>query len=142
MPESFRRAHTDEQRKIRSKIILDTTRRMLATTRVPDLSLNAIAREVGLAKSNVLRYFHSREAILLSLLTTEYTTWVTNVTATTKDCTSPEALAAALSQKACAQPLFPPLLSELTNTLEHNITVDDVVNFKTQNLHQMKTLRN
>ena len=70
MPESFRRAHTDEQRKIRSEVILDTTRRMLATTRVPDLSLNAIAREVGLAKSNVLRYFHSREAILLSLLTT------------------------------------------------------------------------
>lgn len=140
MPESFRRAHTDEQRKIRSEVILDTTRRMLATMRVPDLSLNAIAREVGLAKSNVLRYFHSREAILLSLLTTEYTTWVTNVTATANDCTSPEALAAVLAQKACAQPLFPPLLSELTNTLEHNITVDDVVNFKTQILHQVKTL--
>lgn len=45
-----------------------------------------------------------------------------------------------LTQKACAQPLFPPLLSELTNTLEHNITVDDVVNFKTQILHQVKTL--
>lgn len=109
MPESFRRAHTDEQRKIRSEVILDTTRRMLATTRVPDLSLNAIAREVGLAKSNVLRYFHSRETILLSLLTTEYTTWVTNVTATTKDCTRPEALATVLAQKACAQPLFPPV---------------------------------
>ena len=41
MPENFRRAHTDEQRKIRSEVILDTTRRMLATTRVPNLSLNA-----------------------------------------------------------------------------------------------------
>ncbi|MEU6392218.1 hypothetical protein [Streptomyces sp. NPDC046939] len=32
---------------------------------VAKVSLNGLSRRVGLAKSNVLRYFESREAILL-----------------------------------------------------------------------------
>ena len=44
--------------------------------RVAELSLNALAREVGLAKSNVLRYFESREAVLLELYDRETKAWL------------------------------------------------------------------
>lgn len=74
--QKFRRARTDEQREVRRTQILDVTRQLIIESRVRDVSLNEIARQVGLAKSNVLRYFGSREAILLVLLDREYEGWV------------------------------------------------------------------
>jgi len=43
---------------------------------VADLSLNELSRRVGLAKSNVLRYFESREAVLLELLDSAWRDWL------------------------------------------------------------------
>jgi hypothetical protein len=40
---------------------------MLREMPVAELSLNELSRRVGLAKSNVLRYFETREAVLLEL---------------------------------------------------------------------------
>ena len=55
----FDRARSAEQRSARREAILRTAAEMLTRMRVAELSLNALAREVGLAKSNVLRYFES-----------------------------------------------------------------------------------
>ena len=41
---------------------------MLAEMPVAEVTLNELSRRAGLAKSNVLRYFESREAVLLELL--------------------------------------------------------------------------
>jgi len=65
---SFKRARSEEQRTQRRRMILDTTAAMLAEMPVAHVSLNELSRRVGLAKSNVLRYFESREAVLLELL--------------------------------------------------------------------------
>lgn len=55
------------QRDQRRERILAITRESLVERRVAELSLHEIARRVGLAKSNVLRYFGSRETILLTI---------------------------------------------------------------------------
>jgi AcrR family transcriptional regulator len=65
---TFQRARSEEQREIRRRAILETAAAMLAEMPLADISLNELSRRVGLAKSNVLRYFESREAILLDLL--------------------------------------------------------------------------
>ena len=49
---------------------------MLAEMPVAELSLNELSRRVGLAKSNVLRYFESREAVLLELLDAAWRDWL------------------------------------------------------------------
>src|SRR2546423_10649979 len=49
---------------------------MVARMPVADLSLNELSRRVGLAKSNVLRYFESREAVLLELLDMAWRDWL------------------------------------------------------------------
>ena len=64
----FQRARSDEQREVRRQAILRVAAEMLAQMPVAKLSLNELSRRVGLAKSNVLRYFESREAVLLELL--------------------------------------------------------------------------
>ena len=56
-------------------------REMLAEKNVADISLRELADRVGLAKSNVLRYFDSREAIFLEVLDEEITAWLGDVDA-------------------------------------------------------------
>lgn len=133
MSESFRRARTDEQRDQRRHEILATTRRLLAGRRVADVSLNEIARQVGLAKSNVLRYFGSREAILLILLAHEYDAWVDAVCDALPRASEPdpvERVAGVLAATAAARPLLCELLTAAPTVLEHNVTADEVIGFK------------
>ena len=73
---TFQRARSDEQRELRRRAILDTAAAMLVEMPVADVSLNELSRRVGLAKSNVLRYFESREAVLLELLDRYLETWL------------------------------------------------------------------
>ncbi|WP_165497158.1 TetR/AcrR family transcriptional regulator [Rhodococcus sp. ABRD24] len=74
--ETFQRARTPAQRARRVEDVLTATRRLLAEADVTALSLGAIAREAGLASSNVLRYFGSREGVLLDLMDGEYALWL------------------------------------------------------------------
>src|SRR2546429_1090739 len=73
---AFRRARSDEQREIRRQAILRVAAGMVAEMPVAELSLNELSRRVGLAKSNVLRYFESREAVLLELLDNAWRDWL------------------------------------------------------------------
>ena len=54
-------------------------RTMLTEKSVADISLRELSDRVGLAKSNVLRYFDSREAILLEVLDEECRSWLDEV---------------------------------------------------------------
>ena len=131
MDTDFRRARTDEQRAVRRGDILTLTRRLLAEHRVADVSLNEIARRVGLAKANVLRYFGSREAILLVLLSTDYEEWVSHVLAALPSTpATDDALAGALASTLADQPLLCELLTAAPTVLEHNVTPDEVRGFK------------
>src|SRR3954449_3685380 len=76
MATTFQRARSDEQRALRSQAILDTAAAMLDEMPVADVSLNELSRRVGLAKSNVLRYFESRDAGLLQVLDDCLGTWL------------------------------------------------------------------
>jgi len=62
---TFQRARSDEQREMRRRSILDAAAAMLTEMPVAEVTLNGLSRRAGLAKSNVLRYFESREAVLL-----------------------------------------------------------------------------
>jgi AcrR family transcriptional regulator len=77
----FIRARSEEQREARRQAILTTAEAMLVELGVADVTLNELARRVGLAKSNVLRYFDSREAILMAVLEEHRAAWLDEVAA-------------------------------------------------------------
>ena len=72
----FQRARSEEQREARRQAILGAAAAMLAEMPVADVTLNELSRRAGLAKSNVLRYFESREAVLLELLDSAWQDWL------------------------------------------------------------------
>jgi AcrR family transcriptional regulator len=63
----------------RRSAIMTGAREMLAEKNLADISLRELSDRVGLAKSNVLRYFDSREAIFLEVLDEEFQAWLTDL---------------------------------------------------------------
>jgi AcrR family transcriptional regulator len=73
------RARRPEQMAARRSAIMTGAREMLTEKNLADISLRELSHHVGLAKSNVLRYFDSREAIFLEVLDEEFQAWLTDL---------------------------------------------------------------
>jgi AcrR family transcriptional regulator len=138
METTFQRARSDEQRAIRRQAILDTVAAMLAEMSVAEVSLNELSRRVGLAKSNVLRYFDSREAVLLELLDSLTREWLDHLAKELPSAVSARAryerraeqLAGVFSQSLAERPVLCDLLSAQAAVLEHNVSVEAIADFK------------
>ncbi|WP_279582532.1 TetR/AcrR family transcriptional regulator [Fodinicola feengrottensis] len=72
----FQRARRPEQIQARRAAILDVAAQLLTEHPIADISLRELSARVGLAKSNVLRYFDSREAIFLEILDRTQREWL------------------------------------------------------------------
>jgi len=101
---SFKRAHSEEQRTERRRMILDTAAAMLTEMPVAQVSLNELSRRVGLAKSNVLRYFESREAVLLELLDAASREWLEHLDDTLTGAVDTSAAATERVEQLAATP--------------------------------------
>jgi AcrR family transcriptional regulator len=126
---TFSRARSDEQRASRAAAILATADAMLGEMRVADITLNELSRRVGLAKSNVLRYFPSREAVLLQLLDRETRAWLDDVESRRDD-----GLAQAIAAAATARPVFCDLTASAAGVLERNVSGEVAADYKRASL--------
>jgi AcrR family transcriptional regulator len=146
MATTFQRARSDEQRALRSQAILDTAAAMLEEMPVADISLNELSRRVGLAKSNVLRYFDSREAVLLELLAGSIGEWLEYLKAELPSAVSrragvkrrAEQLATVIATSLAERPVLCDLMSAQAAVLEHNVSVESVLRHKQHGLGYAK----
>ena len=130
MTTAFHRARSDEQRAERRESILATAESMLATTRVSDLSLNELARQVGLAKSNVLRYFESREAVLLAIYDRQTAEFLDALDERIGPDSTIDTLADAIANLATSRPIFSDLTASAPGVLEHNVSAEAAAEYK------------
>ncbi|WP_369036031.1 MULTISPECIES: TetR/AcrR family transcriptional regulator [Streptomyces] len=135
---TFQRARSEEQRLARRQTILQTAAAMLVEMPVSAMSLNELSRRVGLAKSNVLRYFESREAVLLDLLDQSARDFLTESGGQLRSLVDErdpldvrtEAVASGLAASFAARPMLCELLSAQAGVLEHNISVEVATRYK------------
>jgi AcrR family transcriptional regulator len=135
---TFQRARSEEQREIRRRAILDTAAAMLDAMPVSEVTLNELSRRVGLAKSNVLRYFESREAILLELLDRATRLWLSELPAQLAAEVAPEGspgergdqFALVLARSVAPRRELCDLLSAQASVLEHNVSAEVVARYK------------
>ena len=138
MTTTFQRARSEEQREVRRRAILNAAAAMLAEMPVADLTLNELSRRVGLAKSNVLRYFESREAVLLELLDAAWQDWLAELGKTLAECACPGTLAdqrggqlaGILASSLAARPVLCDLLSAQSAVLERNVSPGVAATYK------------
>lgn len=144
----FQRARSEAQREIRRRAILDTAAAMLEEMSVGEISLNELSRRVGLAKSNVLRYFESREAILLELLDRAWKQWLGELPERLAAGIDPgagarvrgEQLSTALACSLVPHQMLCDLLSAQASVLEHNVSAEVAARYKRGALDNLAAL--
>jgi AcrR family transcriptional regulator len=134
---SFQRARRPEQMAARRTAILTSAREMLAEKNVADISLRELSGRIGLAKSNVLRYFDSREAIFLEILDEEFGAWLADLEARLGrprarkvNYANEIRVAAAFADSLAERQLLCELVSSMAGVLERNISFDFARDFK------------
>ncbi|GAB1513102.1 TetR family transcriptional regulator [Actinophytocola sp. KF-1] len=144
---TFQRARSAEQREIRRRAILDTAAAMVAEMPVGEVTLNELSRRVGLAKSNVLRYFESREAVLLELLDDFLRTWLAELADELADvdprrpaAERAERLADTLSRSLADRRALCELFGAQGGVLEHNVSLDVVMHHKRATLDSLRNM--
>ncbi|MPZ80793.1 MAG: TetR family transcriptional regulator [Actinophytocola sp.] len=136
MTAAFQRARRPEQVAARREAILNAAAAMLGERPVADISLRELAGRVGLAKSNVLRYFDSREAIFLEVLDRTWTAWLDGLSLSPGRGSAGFAretrVATAIATSLIAEPLLCELFSTMGAVLERNISLEVARDFKTR----------
>lgn len=98
-PPPFTRARSDAQRRDRLAHLVATTRECLRHTRAASLTLGDVAATAGLAKSGILRYVGSREALLLRVMYDEHLDWIAALTHELRTAAPATALAHTLAAR-------------------------------------------
>ncbi len=130
---SWERARKPEQIEKRRETILAAAKRLLDESGIDSAGLSPIAREAGLSKANLYRYFESREAILLTLLIQEIEAWSTELAKKLYDVSQPGDLAEVAQLHADSlegKARFCELFSSMASVLEHNLTVETIAGQK------------
>lgn len=130
---AFQRARRPEQKRQRERAILEAAAELVESGGVDGVTLTAIAERAGLAKSNLYRYFESREDILLQLLTSDEAAWVAGLEralAPLAGSDDTEAVGAAIAETLAASPRLCLLSSILTTVLEQNVPLEVARRFK------------
>ncbi|MFC6082018.1 TetR/AcrR family transcriptional regulator [Sphaerisporangium aureirubrum] len=126
----FVRARQPEQKRQRREAILGAARELALQHGVRDVSLGGVAVAVGLAKSNVSRYFGTREEIYLELAAEEWRGWGEAVAARLGHTSGAAEVAAALAETLAARPLLCDLIGHAPLSLEHNVSLEAARAFK------------
>jgi AcrR family transcriptional regulator len=131
-PEKFQRARRPEHKQQRREAILDAARTLARDRRVQHISLGDVASAAGMAKSNVLRYFETREEIYLQLTLEAFEEWTALLAERLTDPPDgPLQLADAIAGTLSERPVLCDLFAQMSATLEHNVSPEVVLDFKT-----------
>jgi AcrR family transcriptional regulator len=128
----FQRARKPEEQQLRREAILTAAAELFDTEGPQGAGLNAIAAKAGFTKSNVYRYFESREEVLMSLFLGELESFVTDFEATAAKGAIGDvaALAEASTETFLRHPRFCALVAILTSVLEQNVSVTRIIELK------------
>jgi TetR/AcrR family transcriptional regulator len=129
---SFQRARKPEEIEARRETLLAAAAELFDAEGPMGAGLNAIAAKAGFTKSNVYRYFESREQVLLELFLDEMASLVPamcaglEVTATN----DVQAIADLIAAEFAARSRLGQLTAILTGVLEANVSEDTIVHTK------------
>ena len=139
--DAFVRARRPEQKALRRAAILDAARTLAVEEGVRNVTLGRVADAVGLAKSNIARYFATREEIYLELAAEGWQDWARAVHRRLDRADgSIDGIIRALTDPMIRRPLLCDLLGQTATTLEHNASLEAVRRFKLQVVRHLEEL--
>ena len=137
----FTRARSPAQKAQRRDDILAAARRLAAEHGVPAITLGDLADEVGLAKSNVVRYFGTREEIFVELCIDESLVLRDLVVERLAAAAAPGHVAGVVADAVAGAPVFCEVVGLLPTHLEHNVSFDAALRLKVTTAGVLDDLR-
>lgn len=128
--QSFQRARSAEAKAQRHNDLIWAATCVLEENGVDGLTLQAIASRAGIVKSNIYRYFETREAILVELLLRDFVEIVKELEMQVSGEMTPADMANQLAEMFASRKRLCELMSLIAPTMEKNISIDCVRDFK------------
>ncbi len=130
---NWQRARTDENKNERKKAIYRAAFTLFKNNGYDKVSFNAIAVESGFTKSNMYRYFSSKDEIFLNVFADLFKQWAGDFSqqlSTLKQEVEPKAFADIWLNTMLSQPKLLDLMPILFTSLERNSSFEQLVEFK------------
>ncbi len=130
---NWKRARTDEKKSERKDAIYEAAFTLFKKNGYDKVSFNGIATEAGFTKSNMYRYFSSKEEIFLNVFGDLFQSWFEDCTARLKNLeqnATIESFAKTWVDSLIAHPQFLDLTPLLFLSLEKNSSFDQLLTFK------------
>jgi len=130
---NWKRARTHEKKNERKDAIYEAAFTLFKKSGYDKVSFNGIASEAGFTKSNMYRYFSSKEEIFLNVFGNLFEDWFEDCTGrlkTLEQHATIESFAKAWVDSLMAHPRFLDLTPLLFVSLEKNSSFDQLLEFK------------
>lgn len=126
------RARSDADKAARRSEILDAARTAFDASAFDAFTMDQVAEQLGLVKGTLYRYFPTREALLLAVLTDDLAEWFDEVDARLAGAgqAADAAVVAAVIEPLLDRPRTMRLLAVLPSILEHNVPHEPALAFK------------
>ncbi len=124
------RAVTATQKSERRQTILSAAETHLRAAGFERFSMETLARDLGVARGTLYRYFATREELLFYLYDQQRTRFMQNLHAELHQGISDEAFLRSWFEHSIADPLFLALRARLESVIEHNIPMDHLADTK------------
>lgn len=128
-----KRASNPEQKALRRKQILQSARHRFDTSAFENVNLSHIAKDVGITKAALYRYFRNKETLFLAL----FVDTLDEIILSAESEVVRRDLATAIVNTLLQNPTYCKLSSILHTVLECNLSVEEAVKFKKTLLNLM-----
>lgn len=138
----WQRARSEEQIQHRISEIVDATARLYENHSFEEISFALIAEEAKFTRSNLYKYFSSKEEIFLAFLIQDTQLWRVELQKNCRRCKvkSIDKFASVWVKTMIKHKRFLDLLSLLPTFLEKNVTEQSLVDFKRRVADELKML--
>lgn len=127
----YQRARREAEKSERREAILAAAGSLLPATGFEGFSMARLARKAGMAKGTLYLYFETREEVLLALYVETLAAWSRTLLAGLRPSGMSDAEFVALFQTASlADPNFLTLRARLESVIEHNVSLERLVEAK------------
>jgi AcrR family transcriptional regulator len=130
MAELKRRAVTDAQKQFRRQEILDGARAYFEASGYEGFTMTQLAGRLGIVKGTLYLYFPTKEAIILALYARALEDWCEAVKVKLATPIAGDDFVQLFYDTATADPILIPILTRLEHVIEHNISVELLVEAK------------
>lgn len=130
-----RKALSNAEKRAKRQEIVEVAALLFRDRPYPDITMSHIARDAGVAKGTLYRYFRTKEELFLQLLLDRLQGWFAEYAPVLQGLSGPmhpRDLAALLAHAATTRPDLIRLIALLHAVLERNISVDQARDFKRQ----------